>query len=357
MKTETSFNNFFERGQIIHCSLFSGIGGFDLAAEWLGWINRFQVEKNEWCKKVLQKNFKSTIRYGDIKETDFSQWKRKITVLTGGFPCQPVSIAGKRKGSDDERFLWGEMYRAIKQIEPPFVVAENVTGLLTQEQGILFKQVYADLESIGYEIQSFIVPACGINAPHKRERVWIIAYSDSFRQQNEQEKSGQTLYNGKRNDTIEEQSWEQQQCGACKSNSVSANLQSSEQKQSRHTRTGRNGFTNIYSDATNPERIRQQGQRKYRGWSSSKANEEREADWFINGNQFQREWVEVASELCRVDDGLPKGLDRSKRLEGIGNAVVPQVAYQILLPIDLFLKGEEKKLLKIETECSIEARV
>ena len=314
-----------------------------MAAEWLGWDNRFQVEKNEWCLKVLEKNFKETKRYGDIKQQDFNEWKNKIQVLTGGFPCQPVSIAGRRNGRNDERFLWGEMYRAIRQIEPPFVVAENVSGLLTQERGVLFQQVCADLENASYEVQPFIIPACAINAPHKRERVWIIAYSDSFRQQDEQEKSGQTLHNGKRNDTTKEQSREQQQCRVSKSNSLSADLQSSEQKQPWHTWTGWDGLANIYHHASDTQRKRQQGQRKYRGWSSSKANEEREANWFINGSQFQREWVEVASELCRMDDGLPKGLDRSNRLEGIGNAIVPQVAYEIMFPIDLFLKSVGKK--------------
>lgn len=305
---ETSFNNiFFERGQIIHASLFTGIGGFDLAAEWRGWINAFHCEIDDWCRSKLSKLFPNSEQYANIKEQDFSKWQNKITVLSGGFPCQPVSIAGQRKGDEDERFLWGEMYRAIRQIKPPFIVAENVPGLLTAKHGLLFEQVCLDLENEGYEVQAFVIPACAVNATHRRDRVWIIAYSDSFRQQNEQEKSGQTLCNGKRNGATSQQGGKQQQRRAGKSNSLSTDLQSSEQEQPRNTRTRRDGFAN---DNT--------------------------PDW-------TREWFEVAAELCRVDDGISEGLDRRKRLEAIGNAVVPQVAFEVFGIVDYLIAGYGKR--------------
>ena len=176
--------------KIIHASLFTGIGGFDLAAEWKGWDNAFQCEIDDWCRNKLSILFPNTIQYADIREKDFREWKNKITVLSGGFPCQPFSVAGEKKGDEDERYLWREMYRAIKQISPPFVVAENVPGLLAKKHALLFEQMCVDLENEGYEVQPFIIPACGVNAPHRRYRVWIVAFSNNYlKRQLQQERS------------------------------------------------------------------------------------------------------------------------------------------------------------------------
>ncbi len=158
-----------------HASLFSGIGGFDLAAEWMGWENVFQVEKDEFCQKVLEKNFPQTKRYGDIKEFDGTKYHGTIDILTGGFPCQPYSGAGKRKGDKDDRHLWPEMLRIIREVYPSYIVGENVSGLINWEQGIVFDQVLSDLEDSGYETQSFILPALSVDANHRRDRIWIIA--------------------------------------------------------------------------------------------------------------------------------------------------------------------------------------
>ena len=158
-----------------HASLFSGIGGFDLAAEWAGWTNVFNCEIEDFPRKVLKYHFPNAIQYGNIKETDFTIHRGRVDVLTGGFPCQPFSVAGKRLGKNDERHLWPEMYRAIQQIKPKWIVGENVRGLLSWSDGLVLDEVYTDLENEGYEIQSFVLPAAGINAPHKRERVWIVA--------------------------------------------------------------------------------------------------------------------------------------------------------------------------------------
>ncbi len=158
-----------------HASLFSGIGGFDLAAEWAGWTNLFNCEIDPFCQKVLKYHFPNAEQYSDIRKTDFTIWRGRIDVLTGGFPCQPFSLAGKRKGTEDERHLWPEMLRAIREIRPRWVVGENVYGILNWSDGLVFEQVCSDLEHEGYEVQAYILPAAGVGAPHKRDRVWFVA--------------------------------------------------------------------------------------------------------------------------------------------------------------------------------------
>ena len=160
-----------------HGSLFSGIGGFDLAAQWMNWTNIFHCEWNPFCQRVLKHHFPQSISYEDITKTDFAIHRGHIDVLSGGFPCQPFSNAGMQKGTEDERYLWGEMLRAIREIKPRWVVGENVLGLVSWNDGMVFEQVCADLEVEGYEVQPYILPASGKNAPHKRERVWFVAYA------------------------------------------------------------------------------------------------------------------------------------------------------------------------------------
>lgn len=164
-----------------HGSLFSGIGGFDLAAEWMGWENIFHCEWNELGQKVLKYYWPNAKSYTDITKTDFSIHRGEIDIITGGFPCQPFSAAGKRKGTEDNRYLWPEMLRAIKEIQPAWVVAENVYGIINQGRGLVFEQVQADLENEGYEVQSYLLPACAVNASHRRDRFWFVAYSSKGR--------------------------------------------------------------------------------------------------------------------------------------------------------------------------------
>jgi len=158
-----------------HGSLFSGIGGFDLAAEWMGWENIFHCEWNAFGQKVLKYHFPNSISYEDITKTDFTIHRGRIDILTGGFPCQPYSMAGKRLGKEDERHLWPEMLRAIREIRPRWVVGENVLGLVNWSGGLVFHEVQADLEAEGYEVQPYVLPACAVNAPHRRDRVWFVA--------------------------------------------------------------------------------------------------------------------------------------------------------------------------------------
>lgn len=159
-----------------HASLFSGIGGFDLAAEWAGWTNSFNCEIDPFCRKILKYHFPDAEQYGDIRTADFTIWRDRIDVLTGGFPCQPFSLAGKGTGTEDDRYLWPEMLRVIRAVRPRWVVGENVFGIVNWSEGMVFDKVCSDLEAAGYEVQPYIIPACGVGAPHRRDRCWFVAH-------------------------------------------------------------------------------------------------------------------------------------------------------------------------------------
>ena len=175
---------------MLHISLFSGIGGFDLAAEWMGWKNIVSCEINDFGNKVLEYYWPNAYHHRDIHTLNYQlindelakrygpKWRSDDIILTGGFPCQPYSVAGKRLGKEDERHLWPEMLRIISEVKPTFVVGENVGGLLSWNGGLVFDEVRAGLEAQGYEVAVFVLPAAGVNAPHKRERVWFVAYSN-----------------------------------------------------------------------------------------------------------------------------------------------------------------------------------
>jgi DNA (cytosine-5)-methyltransferase 1 len=269
-----------------HGSLFSGIGGFDLAAQWMGWNNIFQCEKDEWCRKVLAKNFPNTKRFEDIKEFNAKEYNGTIDVISGGFPCQPFSVAGQRKGKEDDRYLWAEMLRIIGEVQPKFVVGENVTGII----GMALDTVLSDLEAQNYTTETYIIPACSKNAWHRRDRVWIVAYSNSIRWQDEQKENRQPLHNGNGNGATKEQSRRQQQ-----------------------RRTGEPG--NILSN-TNDTGCKEQRQS------------------ITDGKELFApkcsSWWETEPAVGRVADGLSGRVDR---LKGLGNAIVPQVAYEIFRSI------------------------
>jgi len=271
---------------LCHGSLFSGIGGFDLAAQWMGWDNIFQVEKDDFCKKVLAKNFPKTERFADIKNFTGYEYTNRIDVISGGFPCQPFSVAGQRKGKDDDRYLWEEMLRVIATIKPTYVVGENVTGII----GLALDTVLSDLEAQNYTTETFIIPACGKIAWHRRDRVWIVAYANSIGRQDEQKENGKPLCNGERNNTIEEQSGEQQQCRTGKSGSVFANTNNTGCEEQRKPITD---GTELFAPKCSS-------------------------------------WWEAEPGVGRVVDGLSGRVDR---LKGLGNAIVPQVAYEIFSAI------------------------
>jgi DNA (cytosine-5)-methyltransferase 1 len=279
-----------------HGSLFSGIGGFDLAAEWMGWENVFHCEWMEFPRKVLDYHFPNADSHIDICKTDFKKYANTIDILTGGFPCQPFSLAGKRKGTDDERYLWGEMLRAIQEIKPKFVIAENVFGITNIDGGLVFEQVCLDLEGEGYEVQPFIIPAAAKNAPHRRDRCWFIAQNPLF--------SG-CIHGG------DEQ-------------------KRTEVREFGNTCTGiADGVHLSKRDATDPI---SNGGRK-----NALENGELERGRFRFGNQPPT-WDSFPSQspICGGDDGLPTELDgitfskwRAESIKGYGNAIVPQIAYQL----------------------------
>ena len=184
-----------------HASVFSGIGGPEVAATMLGWENLFHCEINPFGRAVLDYWYPNAKSYDDITKTDFTEWRGRVDVLTGGFPCQPFSYAGQRRGAEDDRYLWPYMFKCIDTIRPTWVVAENVGGILTmveqgevfgvETQGALFgeedvvrryelretftlERICRDLETHGYAVQPVLVPACAVGAPHRRDRVFIV---------------------------------------------------------------------------------------------------------------------------------------------------------------------------------------
>jgi DNA (cytosine-5)-methyltransferase 1 len=308
-----------------HGSLFSGIGGFDLAAQWAGWDNVFQVEVDKFCQKVLSKNFPNSIRYGDIKQFNAHEYRGKIDIISGGFPCQPFSVAGKRLGENDDRALWPEMLRVIKEIRPTWVIGENVAGFV--RMGL--DQALSDLEDEGYETESFIIPAVSVGAWHLRERVWIVAYSDSVRRENEQKKIHETIQNSNRVHSVDKQIGGLFECRPCESG-INAYATASRLSIRR-------------SEAMARQEKKQKLERCDFGWFSasdpnlSRRKEQRERVATKAGRLEFDDWWEVEPGVGRVVDGLPGRVDR---LKGLGNAIVPQVAYQIFSAINSYICNE-----------------
>jgi DNA (cytosine-5)-methyltransferase 1 len=157
--------------------LFAGIGGFALGLDSTNFFKTVKfVEKDKYCQKVLRKNFPNIPIEEDVKDVKGKRYE--ADVIVGGFPCQPMSVAGKRKGTDDDRYLWPEMFRLIREIKPEFVIGENVQGIINIQNGMVLRQVQDDLEGEGFEVQCFLIPASGIGAWHQRYRVWIVGHSN-----------------------------------------------------------------------------------------------------------------------------------------------------------------------------------
>lgn len=280
-----------------HASLFSGIGGPEVAATMLGWENVFHCEINPFARQVLEYWFPKSDSYDDITKTDFTKYKGKVDVLTGGFPCQPFSIAGKRGGQDDNRYLWPEMFRVIDEIRPTWVVGENVTGILSvveqceitemgseatlfqegdrvyrfkSEQSFTIERICRDLESKGYSVQPMLIPACSVGAHHKRERVFIIAFDeDTFRNR-------------------------------CHRKSMERKKESVKRRQ------------------------RMPGARSFQWFPTPEGS----TVPIPSPGRFQ-----ILNPVCRTNDGFPKGMD-IEAIKSYGNAIVPQVMYRIFQHIE-----------------------
>jgi DNA (cytosine-5)-methyltransferase 1 len=315
-----------------HGSLFSGIGGFDLAAQWMGWNNIFHCEKDSFCRKVLTHYWPQSFSHADITETDFTVYRGQINVLTGGFPCQPYSTAGKQKGTEDDRHLWPEMLRAVREIRPRYVVGENVRGLVNWNGGMVFDQVQTDLENEGYEVLSFLLPASGVDAPHQRYRIWFVAYANGGLHEGE-------LAAGKgEGETAGSERGQQRKIGqrlwfklaTRRANASNASIENDgrrigETGGRQEPEFGERSIPNNYSYTICSRRIQ---------------------NYQIAEPKFTRQGIPnwssfpTQSPLCDGDDGLPTRLDRitisrhrRETIKAGGNAIVPQLALKIFQSI------------------------
>jgi len=287
-----------------HGSLFSGIGGFDLAARWMGWDNVFHVEWNPWCRKVLEHHFPNSESFTDVKQFDGFAWRGRVDIISGGFPCQPYSAAGKRLGKDDERHLWPEMLRIIREVAPTYVVGENVRGLTNWNGGVVFEEVCADLEAAGYEVWTGILPAAGVGAPHRRDRIWWIAYHpDHYRTMRGSQKD------------------------ACQGGA--------ERLQERDA-VQRSDEPSSLRDATDTDGNQRPEGRMHKARPNKAARHTRPCD--ARPDTWQN--FPTQPPVCGGNDGIPRELDgitfskwRNESIKAYGNAIVPQVADQIFKAI------------------------
>ena len=263
-------------GKVTFGSLFTGIGGIDLGFERAGMECRWQVEIDPWCRKVLTRHWPNVARYEDVREVGKHNLE-PVDIIAGGFPCQPHSLAGKRKASSDERDLWGEFARIGCELNPFGIMGENVPGLLSSESGRFFGRVLRDLAGCGYLVEWQSLSAAAFGAPHIRERVILFAHRES---------SGTWR--------LPVSTWGSQQ------ESVDVD-----------------GICEVLAD-TYCERFETSRPSMSQEWKATNT---------MFGDRSERiseySWWKVEPEVGRVVDGLPRRVDR---LRGLGNAVVPQVA-------------------------------
>jgi DNA (cytosine-5)-methyltransferase 1 len=359
--------------------LFSGIGGFSLGLESTGFFETIGfVEKDKFCQKVLKKHWSNINIEEDIRNVKGEKYAADI--ITGGFPCQPFSVAGKRKSTADDRYLWDEMLRVIRETKPRWVIGENVEGIVNINEGMVLRQVLNDLENEGFQSQCIIIPASGIGAWHQRKRIWIVAHSNSNRHVSEirgvnGEEKGIPVQDRQKDSTARKSIgtsdvWETNKEYVSNSN-TGFGIRENEEIQSRG-----NATTNGSEDVSNSDSIR------YGRWSSegctdrewsflqreqegckvgsevkgcdrnvSNTSSERSQGCGIQHNlegeqrseefaaktssERQQTWWETQSELCGVPNGVSYELDkdRSNRIKALGNSIVPQIARQIGLSI------------------------
>lgn len=345
-----------------HLDLFSGIGGFALAARnvWGGeYENVGFVDFEPYCQQVLKKNFPQSTIHGDIKQ--FNGKGISADIITGGFPCQPYSQAGKRKGKEDTRHLWPEMLRVIREVSPRWIVGENVRGLVSWNGGLVFDEVQSNLEDSGYEVIPFLLPACAVNAPHRRERIWFIAYRDGGRLQ--KPRAGKQAIGFGQSNEIDTNAGSIERSGVSSGERQKISpFGGSDKDDPNATRTGLQcageagtkivegsacgrGLADDCFHATDTTgRRSERGDRESdrRFGSAQERSAPRAED---KGYSWDTPWTTVATELCGMGNGLPAELDgfkltaaqhRKQRLKGLGNAIVPQVAEQIFRAIKAF---------------------
>jgi DNA (cytosine-5)-methyltransferase 1 len=385
-----------------HLDLFSGIGGFAYAADQVwGDVEHIFCDNDKFCQQVLNKHWKGSKIYNDIRDITYADLNRlaggkavntnlggqspldksatgdklAIDILTGGFPCQPFSQAGQRKGIDDDRYLWPEMLRVIQLAKPSWVIAENVRGLLTMQQGMVFEQVCSDLEDQGYEVQPFVIPAVAVNAPHRRDRIWFVAHALDHQPRQEKprgdgEETGVSQVDrSEHSPTRESIGTDRERRG--QGYAANTNLgesrpgnepESAKPQQPEHSPNNRDLASN--PDSQYEERLeptgtgpgqseaetsdRDRNAQDARGVGSGGRSDgdsggyDREIQDARSSSSrlgWERNWLQVAAEFCSVDDGLPVKLDgfkltkpqhRAEQLKAYGNAIVPQIAIQIM---------------------------
>jgi len=334
--------------------LFSGIGGFSLGLESTGFFETIGfVEKDKFCQKVLKKHWSNINIEEDIRNVKGEKYQ--ADVVTGGFPCQPFSVAGKRKSTADDRYLWDEMLRVIRETKPRWVIGENVEGIININEGMVLRQVLTDLENEGFKSQCIIIPASGIGAWHQRKRIWIMAYSDSNRHVSEirrgnGEEKGIPVQDREKDSTSRQSIgtsdvWQTNKEYVPNTN-TGFSIRENEEIQSR-----RNAITNGSEDVSNSNSWLRGGRGTEfksgddRQWRFHTEKEEQTRQHIrcktigcnavLGKERTNKTWWQIESELCGVPNGVSYELDkdRSNRIKALGNSIVPQIARQIGLSI------------------------
>ncbi len=292
--------------------LFSGIGGFSLGLEWAGMETIAMCEKDKFCRQVLAKHWPDITIHEDIRKLDGREYKNAVDVVCGGFPCQPFSVAGKQLGKEDDRHLWPEMLRVIKESAPAWVIGENVSGFVS----MALEDVCLDLEAEGYEVQSFIIPACAVEAHHRRDRCWIVAYSDS----NDRRRRGSALSQERHTRMEHRSGGPRQSLEGSSEGMANANELRLEEHGHREPENARQGSESLADS---------EGERIQRLWSGREQKPYAYGPALVplcEGEGLGSSYWEAEPDVDRVVDGLPNRVDRIKSL---GNAVVPQLVQRI----------------------------
>ena len=317
--------------------LFSGIGGFSLGLERAGMETVAFCEFDKKAQLVLKKHWPDVPIYNDVRELNGKQIREEIgavQIICGGFPCQPFSQAGKRKGEEDDRHLWPEYFRLIQEIRPRWVIGENVAGLISMG----LDEVLSDLESENYSCQTLVIPACAVNAPHRRDRVWIVGYTEqdgsSTAEKSRISGSPSTRSSKRENKTIKSQ-----RTGRRENNGNVAHTVSNSERSPYRERTfgpsdnKQNNWDKVWNDSRNC--CKTMANSTGEGWERRLhrgQNQKRESQQGYSGCgstvriKQEQNWWAVEPDVGRVAHGIPRRVDRLKQL---GNAVVPQVVEQI----------------------------
>ena len=307
-----------------HLDLFSGIGGFSLGLEATGYFDTVAFcDYDSYCQKVLRKHWPWVTIYDDVKELNSERLQanghNKIDIITGGYPCQPFSIAGRQKGEQDPRHVWPEMFRLVKELRPTWVIGENVSGHIK----LGLDTVLENLESEGYSARAFSISASSIGAVHQRERVWILAHSGCT--QHEGSFFGSQDEDETRKETTNkfERSSETSYFDVADTESIVSNGR--EHRQHTEERNTEGQVRRESSNVANTDIEGLEGR-----WSQCELREGQE-----EGKIGWSQWWESEPSVGRVAHGVPKRVDR---LKSLGNSLVPMIPYYIGMTIK---KGDE----------------